>query len=266
MPDNENGQDIVEETTPAMPTDNKPEVNDSLPDEASERTKEQFDKLKESNKELAQKLELLEKVNQPEEPKISALERLRPPSQEVKPVIPIEEEPEEDLIDENGYIDEARLKKGLNNSKLKAKDAEERAKQAQQKADEAIRRIEEYEVTNEKKRVHSDFPEIDPYSPKFNPELYDQVSKDMLWNLVNVGSEDFYGSTAKVVSNFRQKNAGVIEQQQTQQKQTEQVKNEIQEPNRSGSTSQSRREELMREIQQPKQAGMDALTELMRQY
>jgi len=267
MPDNENGQEIVETTTPAMPTDNKPEVNDSLPDEASERTKEQFEKLKESNKELAQKLEILEKVNQPETPKISALERLRPQSQAQVPTeTPKEEEVEEQLIDKDGYIDEARLKSSLDNSKRRAKDAEEKARLAQQKADEAVRRIEEYEVTNEKKRVHSDFPEIDPYSPKFNPELYDQVSKDMLWNLVNVGQEDFYGSTAKVVNQFRQKNAGVEEQKQVQQIKTEQVKNEIQEPNRSGSSSTSRKEELMREIQQPKQAGMDALTELMRNY
>lgn len=267
MPDNENGQDIVETTTPAVPTDNKPEINDSLPDEVSDRTKEQFEKLTEKNKELAQKLELLEKVNQPEEPKISALERLRPKSQAQVPTeSPKEEEVEEQLIDENGYIDEARLKSSLDNSKRRAKDAEEKARLAQQKADEAVRRIEEYEVGTEKKRVHSDFPEIDPYSPKFNPELYDQVSKDMLWNLVNVGNEDFYGSTAKVVGQFRQKNAGVAQTQQEQQKQTEQVKNEIQEPNRSGSTTQSRRDELMREIQQPKQAGLDALTELMRNY
>jgi hypothetical protein len=264
MPDNEIGQEIVEETTSPMPSDNKPEVNDSLPDEVSERTKEQFEKLTEKNKELAQKLELLEKVNQTEEPKISALERLRPQGQkEVQPEIPEEEEVDETFSDENGYIDEARLNNRINS---KAKVAEEKAKLAQQKAEEAIRRIEEYEIGNEKKQVHSEFPEIDPYSPKFNPELYDQVSKDMLWNLVNVGKEDFYGTTAKIVSQFRQKNAGVEQQQQEQQKQTEQVKNEIQEPNRSGSTSTSRKEELMREIQQPKQAGLDALTELMRGY
>lgn len=266
MPDNENGQEVVEETTQPMPSENKPEVNDSLPDEVSERTKEQFEKLKENNKELAKKLELLEKVNQPERPKISALESLRPPTQAPTPVAPEEEEIEEPLIDENGYIDEAHLKKGLDSSKKRAKDAEEKARNAQQKAEEALRKIEEYEVTNEKKRVHSDFPEIDPYSEKFIPELYDQVSKDMLWNLVNVGKEDFYGTTAKLVTQHRQKNAGVEEQKQEQQKQTEKVKSEIQEPNKSGSVSQSRKEELMREIQQPKQAGMDALTELMREY
>lgn len=267
MPDNENGQEIVEETTSPMPSDNKPEVEDSLPDEVSERTKEQFEKLKEKNKELASKLEILEKVNQPERPKISALESLRPPIQEIKPVeTQIEEEPDEDFSDENGYIDEARLKKRIDSSKTKAKEAEEKAKIAQQKAEEALRKIEEYEITNEKKRVHSEFPEIDPYSDKFNPELYDQVSKNMLWNLVNKGQEDFYGTTAEVVGKFRQSNAGVEQQKQEQQKQTEQVKNEIQEPNKSGSVSQSRKEELMRDIQKPKQAGIDALTELMREY
>ena len=266
MPDNENGQIVVEETTQPMPSENKPEVENSLPDEATERTKEQFAKLTEKNKELASKLEILEKVNQPETPKISALDRLRPPSQPKAAEIPEKEEPEEALIDENGYIDEARLKKSLDSSKQRAKDAEEKAKLAQQKAEEASRRIEEYEVTTEKKRVHSDFPEIDPYSPKFNPKLYDQVSKDMLWNLVNVGQEDFYGTTAKVVGEYRQGNAGVEQQRQEQQKQTEKVKNEIQEPSKSGSGSASRRDELMTKIQQPKQAGMDALTELMRDY
>jgi len=261
MPDNENGQLPVEETTQPMPSENKPEVEDSLPDEVSDRTKEQFEKLKEKNKELAQKLEILEKVNQPEEPKISALDRLRPTSQ---PVIsePVKPEEDDQLIDENGYIDEAHLKK----VQSKAKDAEEKARIAQQKADEAMRRIEEYEVTQEKKRVHSDFPEIDPYSPKFNKEIYDQVSKDMLWNLVNVGKEDFYGSTQKVVQRYRDSQTGDAERQQQEEAKQEQIKNEIQEPNKSGSVSQSRREELMTKIQQPKQAGLDALTELMRDY
>lgn len=263
MPDNENGQLPVEETTQPMPSENKPEVEDSLPEEVSERTKEQFAKLTEKNKELASKLELLEKVNQPERPKISALESLRPQSQAKEQMVtPEVEEPDESLTDENGYIDEARLQKGLN----KAKEADDKANKAQQKADEAMRRIEEYEIGIEKKRVHSDFPEIDPYSEKFNPKLYDQVSKDMLWNLVNVGKEDFYGTTAKVIGEYRQ---GTTEQQIVEQEkaqQAEKSKQEVQEPNRSGSVTQSRKEELMRGIQQPKQAGMDALTELMRGY
>ena len=267
MPDNENGQIEVEETTQPMPSENKPETEDSLPDEVSDRTKEQFEKLKEKNKELAQKLELLEKVNQPETPKISALESLRPQlKQEVPEVQPEEEEPDESFSDADGYIDEARLKKRIDNSKLKAKEAEEKAKIAQQKAEEALRKIEEYEITNEKKAVHSAFPEIDPYSPKFNPKLYDQVSKEMLWNLVNIGKEDFYGTTDKVVSEWRQANANVEQQKQQATQQTEQVKNEIQEPNKSGSVSPSRKEELMQKIQQPKQAGMDALAELLRNY
>lgn len=267
MPDNENGQIPVEETTTPMPSETKPETEDSLPDETSERTKEQFAKLTEKNKELAQKLELLEKVATPQEPKVSALERLKGPSQPTTPT-PLVEEPEvnEEFIDENGYLDEARLKKGFEDSKRKAKEAEEKARLAQQKADEAVRRIEEYEITNEKKRVHADFPEIDPYSEKFNPKLYDQVSKDMLWNLVNVGKEDFYGTTAKVVGEYRQGLSGAEQQQQQQAQQVEKSKQEIQEPNRSGSASLSRKEELMREIQKPKQAGLDALTELMREY
>lgn len=264
MPDNENGQLPVEETTQPMPSENKPEVEDSLPDEVSERTKEQFAKLTEKNKELASKLELLEKVNQPERPKVSALESLRPQSQATVPEsTPEVEEPEEPLIDENGYIDEAHLKKGLDSSKRKAKEAEEKARLAQQKAEEAMRRIEEYEITNEKKRVHSDFPEIDPYSEKFNPKLYDQVSKEMLWNLVNVGKEDFYGTTAKVIGEYRQSLTGqqLVEQEKAQQ--TEKLKQEVQEPSRSGSVSQTRREELMQKIQQPKEAGINALAELL---
>lgn len=268
MPDNENGQLPVEETTTPMPSENKPDSEDSLPEEVSDRTKEQFEKLKETNKELARKLELLEKVNITEEPKLSALERLKNPSQKVvTPTLPVET-PEEDeqLIDENGYIDEARLKKGLDDSKRKAKEAEEKARKAQEQADAAMRRIEEYEIGSEKKRVHSDFPEIDPYSEKFNPKLYDQVSKDMLWNLVNVGKEDFYGTTAKVVGEYRQSLTGQQQIEQQKADQTEKLKQEVQEPSRSGSVTPSRREELMQKIQQPKQAGLDALTELMRNY
>jgi hypothetical protein len=265
MPDNENGQIPVEETTTPMPSETKPEVENPLPDEVSERTREQFEKLKETNKELAQKLELLEKVNQP--PKVSALERLRPNQPVVTPTAPVEEpETDEPLTDENGYLDEAHLKKGLDDSKRRAKEAEEKARKAQESAEAAMRRIEEYEVTSEKKRVHSAFPEIDPYSAQFNPDLYDQVSKDMLWNMVNVGKEDFFGTTEKVVNQFRLKNGEAEKLSQDRQVLAEKTKQEVQEPSRSGSVSLSRKEELMNEIQRPKQAGMDALTELMRDY
>ena len=267
MPDNENGQEVVEETTEAMPTEIKPESEDSLPEDATDRTKEQFAKLTEKNRELASKLEQLEKASNPEEPKLSALERLRGQPQATAPQVHETEEveePEESLADENGYLDEARLKKGLDLSKRKAIEAEERAKKAQESADAAMRRIEEYEVGSEKKRVHSAFPEIDPYSEKFNPKLYDQVSKDMLWNLVNVGKEDFFGTTERVVSEYRQSLTGAEQAQLEKQQQAEKLKQEVQEPSRSGSVSVSRREELMKDIQKPKQAGMDALTELMR--
>lgn len=269
MPDNENGQITVEETTTPMPSDNKPDSDDSLPEDATDRTKEQFAKLTEKNRELASKLELLEKVNaKPEEPKLSALEMLRPQSQPVvTPTAPVEEpEPDESLADENGYLDEARLKRGLDLSKRKAQEAEERAKKAQQQADLALRRIEEYEVSNETKRIHSLYPEIDPYSEKFNPELRDQVSKDMLWNLVNVGREDFAGTADKVISKYRQGLSGAEQAQLQKAEQAEKLKQEVQEPSRSGSTSPSRKEELMQAVLQPKQAGMDALTELMRNY
>ena len=264
MPDELNGQVPVEETTTPMPSENKPE-EDSLPDEVSDRTKEQFDKLKEKNREMAQRLEAFERP-QSNEPKLSALERLRPQVQPVTPEVPTQvEEQEESLADENGYLDEARLKKGLDDSKRRAQEAEQRAAKAEQTANESMRRIEEYEVGNEKKRVHSSFPEIDPYSDKFTPELYDQVSKDMLWNLVNSGKEDFYGTTEKVVSQYRSR-SGNAEQNQEQQDQTNRAKQEVQDPGRSGSITPSRKEELMVDIQRPKQAGMDALTELMRHY
>lgn len=270
MPDNENGQLPVEETTTPVPSEIKPENEDSLPEDVTDRTKEQFAKLTEKNRELAAKLEAFEKANQTEEPKLSALERLRgQPQPATAPQIPTTEEEtesEESLADENGYLDEARLKKGLDLSKRKAQEAEERAKKAQEAADAAMRRIEEYEVGSEKKRVHSAFPEIDPYSEKFNPKLYDQVSKDMLWNLVNIGKEDFYGTTEKVVSEYRQSQAGAEQAQLSKIEQAEKLKQEVQEPSRSGSVSPSRKEELMRAIQQPKQAGMDALTELMRNF
>jgi len=269
MPDNENGQLPVEETTTPVPSEIKPESEDSLPEDATDRTKEQFAKLTEKNRELALKLEQLEKVSNVEEPKLSALERLRGQPQAIAPQAPTAEEveePEESLADENGYLDEARLKKGLDSSKRKAQEAEEKARKAQEAADAAMRRIEEYEVNSETKRVHSIFPEIDPYSEKFDPKLRDQVSKDMLWNLVNVGKEDFYATAEKVVSEYRQGQAGAQQAQLSKQEQAEKLKQEVQEPSRSGSVSMSRKEELMRDIQKPKQAGIDALTELMRNY
>ena len=65
---------------------------------------------------------------------------------------------------------------------------------------------------------------------------------------------------------YRQKNQSLQTAAEQQQAENERVKQEVQEPSRTGQVAATRREQLMREIQRPKQAGLDALTELMRDH
>ena len=192
-----------------MPSENQPaEVKENeLPDGVSERTKAEFEKLKQHNKELAEELKRV-KTPQP-----SVLDSLRP----TQPVIPQEmtenlnKQQVDDivtgLVDENGYIDEALLKNRLLDANKQAQTAIEEAKQAKMEAQQARAEVSQFNHTQQTVKTHSDFPEVDPNSDVFNADLYELVRNEMVGQMINGHKEDFYGATRKWVEklSLRQK-------------------------------------------------------------
>lgn len=178
------GNETVEEKLPAaIPTENKPAESDEpkLPDGVSERTKEQFDKIKEHNAQLKAELDAYKS-------KTSVLDELRVPDlKEETPNLSTTEvaEIKSKFVDDNGYIDVAKIE--ALDSELRA--ANERAKRAEDKADRIEKKIQNSEETVEIKAVHAEYPQLDPHNEKFDPNFYKLVKLELVDQMMN-GEKD----------------------------------------------------------------------------
>jgi len=189
MPIDTDRQDKVKETPTELPTDNQPadvkeqtEVAEgSLPEDAKERTKTEFEKLKKANQELKAKLEGTQT-----EQKQSVLDSLRPQAV-VPPVAPRTPQPEvkpDDFVDAEGYVDTARLKETLQKANTEAQQARIAAQQANQ-------RVARYTETEDMRRVHKDYPTLNPESKDFDPAFFDLV-RDRVISQMTKGGQDVH--------------------------------------------------------------------------
>jgi hypothetical protein len=207
----DNGQEKVDETTTeAMPTSDQPteqeEQIDDLPEDVSERTRLQFEKLKAANKELAERLALQE---QPKPQFSSVLDELYPKSQ--APVAPSQDQAKDyvqGLVDKEGYIDPDQLNKTL-------QDSDERAKRAELEAKAARERVEKFEETQTVNKVHGLYPQLDPYHKDFDPLFYDYVKKDMIGQLME-GKQDYLAAAKSADSFFKKAQARQAKEAETQ--------------------------------------------------
>lgn len=255
MPDELKGQEqeVKEQVPSPMSSENQPAepqvTEGELPEGVSERTKSEFEKLKEHNRKLAEELEAVKSQKTVEEPPKSplpsVLDSLRPdPSYGFQQVAPMDTNQQqyaalnpkqvenivERLTDENGYVDEALLKRTLDEANKRALYAEQRATQAEQLARQANEQVARFGQSYEVRRTHEAFPEIDPTSPKFDANLYEEVRKEVVYGMATKGSEDFFGAAAKIVGKVRQNSeqAQQVKQAQDQVKsQTAQAQKEI---------------------------------------
>ena len=197
MPDEiQKGQDIEvkEQTQVEMPaTEIKPE---ELPQDASERTKQEFEKLKARNKELAEKLaqrereeanSLLDSLTKPIQQEIA---NSNVPQGQVEDIV-------KDLTDENGYINEALLKKTLREASERANQATQAAQLAQQSAKKAEDRISRYEQNENAKKAYSEFPQADPENEAYDPRFLEQVKNEMIGQAMNRVQPNFYEACKK---------------------------------------------------------------------
>lgn len=191
------GQDVTEEkqveelSALEVPAES---VDGQLPDSAKEKTKQEFEKLKEHNKELSEKLSKLEAEKQ--QPKFnSVLDEMPITTPAFVNPVPAQQDFTKSMVDENGYIDQGLLNKTLTDAQERAQRAEDRAMLAQQ-------RIEKFEETQLVRDVHSKHPTLDPYNPSFNREFYDAVKGEIQGQLKR-GYQDFQAAADKVAAELR---------------------------------------------------------------
>lgn len=239
MPNDPQGQTRVEEKQPAsMPeadkTQNGAVVEDGLPEDASDRTKEQFEKLKQSNKELAERLRQLE--TQPQANQVSVLDALKP-QEPVTPILPgVPQFPgfnpkqsadaSEQLIDKEGYIDEKVLKGTLKNLQEQVKAAQEEAKRARLET-------EKIQESAQVRAAHKEFPILDPLHKDFDRNFYEAVKNNVVGQMLN-GEKDLLKAAREVSKWYK-----IPEKQAPSQSKEEQVRQIAATPTSTSRSSQS---------------------------
>lgn len=157
----------------------------ALPENVSERTREQFEKLKARLKETEAKLASNTNPETQTEYGSSVLESLYPSNQ--PPQVDRSQynyldtqavnEIRNDFIDEQGNVDIHGLNRAL-------KEQNELAKQAMHQAQQAEQKLARFEENQQTSVAHTEFPEIDPLQKdKFNPKLYEAVRDRLLRNM-----------------------------------------------------------------------------------
>lgn len=235
MPEDQNGQEEqldqvqVEETQgEEQPEEvstsegSAEEPQGELPEDAKERTKREFEKLKEHNKQLAEENKKLKGQSQPIP---SVLDYLEPATVPQMPQVP-QYQPQypqyppqyappapqpEQLVDENGYVNTDVLRKELDEAKKARKEAE----QAREEARTAVSRISKYEQDSETKQLYDAYPELNPLSEVFSEKAYRLVRNELSAQIINTGKRDALKAASDMSEYFRTQapvNTKVLEQ------------------------------------------------------
>jgi hypothetical protein len=270
--DSQKLQEVVEETTTdegeqqeELQASEKPAEELELEGEVKDRTKEQFEKLKLANQELKRELEQAKRPTQSVlgsmvpnfNPADVKLENFAPQVQLQNLSEQKIEEIKQELVDADGYVNTQVL-----NQKLKfAEEAERRAKEAERKAQQAMDRVANYEINQQVKDLHSEFPELDPNSTSFNPDAYTLVQNELLNQLVQTGNQDGLGAARKMSRYFRPQES---KQQDVKQRAIEEQKKAIISVANSGKAQRTVSNEEYEDLKKRSLTDKDAMSERLR--
>lgn len=194
----------VEVSAPPAPEARPAEGEGTLPEGVSERTRQEFEKLKAHNKEMAEKLKSLE---QPKAPRRSAFDMFTPQGQPVQvpqpmPVQAAVEEIKPVVPDENGYVDISTLNQTIAQVNEQTRRSAIQAKTAEQKASEAIDRVSKYEHTDKTLKTYAQHPYLDPNGDKFDEKFSDLVTKELLFQMYSGGQQDYLAAANAVKEKY----------------------------------------------------------------
>lgn len=236
MPEEQVGQDkeqdVLEEvTTSETPTE--------LPEDAKERTKLEFEKLKEHNRQLAQEVENL-KAQTPKQP--SALESLVSPdaAQAIAPNLNQQQVDDivKGLVDDNGYLDQALLENTLRKANQQVAEAKAEAQQARLEAKQALSAVNKFGQDQEVGIAHKAFPNVDPESPTYDPVFFKQVKNELLGAMYEGRKVSFVDACRSVASVYSAKN----DSQEVKAKAVEEYKKDVAQKSALNPTGTSRPE------------------------
>jgi hypothetical protein len=202
----------VEVSAPPEAEAGPAEAEGKLPEEVKERTREEFEKLKAKNKELADKLTTYEgpkpkkrsaldvfapqevqQVPTPQVPPQFAQQAAPRPQEEIKPVVP----------DENGYIDINVLNQTIAQINERNKRIEQQAALANNSARKAEDRISKYEHTEQTLKTYEKHPYLDPNNVEvFDEKFSDLVTLEIIRQMTQEGVSNYLKAANKVKDEY----------------------------------------------------------------
>lgn len=169
----------VQPAQPAPAAQATPQPTPAAPTEQADRTKEQFDKLLESNRRLFEANELLRQE----------MQRRSVVNQTFAPVNQPTPQPAQTQVNPEDFyeIDPDSGEKYINEQKLKARldEVNERATRAEQSVQSYIRSTEEKESVRQNQEAFSSYPELNPSNEKFDLEFHKQTRALIYDSLIN---------------------------------------------------------------------------------
>lgn len=196
MSDDLKGQlQAEEQTATPMPSEEKPveEAQEpTLPDGVKERTAEEFEKLKESNRQLKEQLAQVSSSFTFVSPTLDENQS----NQNLDTDVPSSTagattSNDQNFIDEGGYVDTALLNQKLSKAERDAQEAKQAIARLQ-----AERKQEQ--LSQIKEKTWNDFPELALGTDNFNPDFDYKVKLELTRQLVETGKQDYY-QAAKIV-------------------------------------------------------------------
>jgi hypothetical protein len=181
-------------------------VQGELPEEAKERTREQFEKLKAHNAELAKKLSQYE---QAKKPSIFDLTPQGKPVQQVAPQVPAQQVSEIKPIvpDAEGYVDVNAINATIQQINADKERALRQAEEATRMAQAANDNISRFEIKQTSQAVFQKHPELDPDNTSFDDKLTHLVKLELLRQMTEEGTQDYMKAADFVKNNLYQPKA-----------------------------------------------------------
>jgi len=203
----EQSQEQSQEQLQEQPVEEQKE-EPTLPDDAKERTKQEFKKLKQNNQELKETVKKYTDVLSSLKP-----QEVAPPNQFTPAFEPIlTNQPPitypgltqqqikdtfENLIDSEGYVDIGLLKEELEKQRRRAEFAEQKAREAEEMAKKAVKTVDDFQRTQKMREIHAKYPQIDPESPQFNRKMWKAVRNEIIGQWLETGIEDVEAAAKK---------------------------------------------------------------------
>lgn len=237
-------QTVVPEVAPAAPAPQTPAPAGNLPTDSRERTREQFEKLLESNRRLYDKVGSLEQQLVQQETNRMNNPAQVPQRQSVPPQVNPNDFVERDPITGEKLINEDRLR-------ARIEEINQRAVKAEQAVQQYAKTTEEREIERQNTETFSSYPDLNPGSEKFDPAFNDLVTGVLYSSLAKAKPMTFKEAADFVAAQTKRgQTATPAPVDDTKAKEAAQAAQTLKEQSSAQATSQPRAQQQMSDEQE----------------